>query len=163
MGLIYLIYAFATSYDAMQLSKCRVRYNGGLRFENKGTEPNFHKSNTLRISTKMPFYYNVNANVSPKNIAKTFIILVMQTFYWVTKVTRAVPLVKWSVRIEKGSFNKYITWIYQGGRSLCYGYCVNDWRCFFCFVFLLCYLSLLIIFNGHKIQNYGVLWSNCFV
>ena len=35
MGLIYMIYAFATNYDTMQLSKCRIRYNGGLRFETK--------------------------------------------------------------------------------------------------------------------------------
>ena len=33
MGLIYMIYAFVTNYDTMQLSKCRVRYNGGLRFK----------------------------------------------------------------------------------------------------------------------------------
>ena len=26
------------------------------------------------------------------------------------------------------------TWMYQGCRSMCYGYCVNDWRCFFGFV-----------------------------
>ena len=31
------------------------------------------------------------------------------------------------------------------------------------FFILLCYFSLLIIFNGHKTQNYDVLWSNCFV
>ena len=31
MGLIYMIYAFATNDDNMQLSKCKVRYNGGLR------------------------------------------------------------------------------------------------------------------------------------
>ena len=41
---------------------------------------------------------------------------------------------KWSVRKEKWSFYKYTTWIYQGGRSLCYGYCVNDWWWVFCFV-----------------------------
>ena len=35
MGLIYMIYAIATIYDTMQLSKCRVRYDGGLRFKIK--------------------------------------------------------------------------------------------------------------------------------
>ena len=35
MGLIYMIYAIATNYDTMQLSKCRVRYNGELRFKIK--------------------------------------------------------------------------------------------------------------------------------
>ena len=50
MGLIYTIHAFATNDDTMQLSKCRVRYNGGLRFKIKvqnlillkATIDNFH-------------------------------------------------------------------------------------------------------------------------